>query len=268
MEKIVLEDLMSMNCYIITNENNECYIIDPGFNPNEINEYVTTKGYQTVGILLTHGHFDHISGINCFDVPVYVNENELELLDDSYLNGGFYYNIDTDKSKTYREIKFVKQGDKIPFGKETIDVYETPGHTRGSLSYKYKNDLFTGDTLFKGSVGKWDFPTGNQQTLKNTINKMFSSLDHELNVHPGHGMSTTIGREIKDNHFFNLWKKGEIFPSTVTTENDLFDEGRKLFDQRNFEKAKVIFDRIQELEPDNYFLSVYVNYCDKIIKGN
>ncbi len=267
MEKIMLEGVMQMNCYIITNENNECFLIDPGFDAETIREYVNNKGYMVIGILLTHGHFDHISGIECYDVPVYINERELELLNDAYLNGAFYYNIDTVKSSKFTKINYVKDGDEIPFGSESIKVFETPGHTIGSVTYKYKENLYTGDTLFNGTVGRWDFPTGNQKTLKDTITTLFNTLDYELNVYPGHGMSTTIGDEVKNNHFYNLWKDGKDFPNTVTTQNDLFNSARELFDKRDFEKAKPLFDKIQQSEPDNYFISVYVNYCEKMIKG-
>ncbi len=264
---IVLEGVMDMNCYLITNENNECFIVDPGFDADSIIKHIDSRGYKVIGILLTHGHFDHISGITCYDVPVYINEKEIELFDDAYLNGAFYYNIDTIKANTLKEITYIKDGDRIQFGQEPIIVYETPGHTRGSVTYKYKEDLYTGDTLFRGTVGKWDFPTGSQQTLKETIIKLFRTLDHKLNVYPGHGDNSTIGDEVSNNHFFNFWKDGKDFPSTVTTQNDLFNAARKLFDNRDFNEAKVIFDKIQSSEPENYFISVYVNYCEKMIKG-
>ncbi len=267
MEKIVLADVMDMNCYLITNENNECFIVDPGFDANSIRKLIEVKGYIVTGILLTHGHFDHISGINCYNVPVYINEKEIELLDDAYLNGAFYYNIDTIKSKDLKEIRFVKDGDVIPFGIESVKVYETPGHTSGSVTYKYKNELYTGDTLFKGTVGKWDFPTGNQNTLKETINKMFTKLDYELKVYPGHGHDSTIGEEINNNHFYNFWQDGKSFPSTITSQNNLYNNARELFDKKDYIGAKQLFDKIQLTEPENYFISVYINYCDKKIKG-
>ncbi len=265
MDKIELQGVMNMNCYIIANENNDCFIVDPGFNPAYIRSYTNKKGYNVIGILLTHGHFDHICGINCFEVPVYISEKEIELMDDAYLNGSFYYNIDTSKSKSLSELKFVNHGDKIPFGAESIEVFETPGHTRGSLTFKYKDELYTGDTLFGGTVGKWDFPTGNQNTLKETINSMFSSMKGHYKVYPGHGHSSTIADEIKNNYFFNSWKEGMEFPSTVTKENTLFNKARDLFDNRDFLNAKVVFDEIQSTEPENYFISVYVNYCNKML---
>ncbi len=271
MEKIVLTDsanMMSVNCYLLANESNDCFIVDPGFKSDEIKSHINNKGYNVVGILLTHGHYDHISGIDCFDVPVYLSEKEVELIDDAYLNGGFYYNIDTTKTDAFNKINFVKEGDSIPFGKESIEVFETPGHTRGSLTYKYKEYLYTGDTLFKSTVGKWDFPTGCQHILKDTVTNMLKIFDSSLIVCPGHGTTTTIEDEIKYNRIFNDWSKGIVYPSTITTQNEKYNVARQLFDDGDFINAKRLFDEIQELEPDNYFISVYVNYSDKKIKEN
>ena len=87
-----------------------------------------------------------------------------------------------------------------------IKVIHTPGHTVGSVCYKIDNDLYTGDTLFKGTVGRWDFPTGKLDILRKTVVDLIDSQDEDTKIHPAHGESSTIKHEKETNYYYNEWK--------------------------------------------------------------
>lgn len=205
MKKLLLNGEIDVNCYFIE-YNNSCYIIDPGYEKERIINYVNTNNLKILGILLTHGHRDHIGAIDCFKVPVYIHKNEHEVLSDSYKNGLSSY----DQVKPYMldDLDIVKIDETTIFeiDDKKIEVIYTPGHTIGGVCYKMGKDLYTGDTLFKGVVGKWIFPTGNLEMLKKSVVNLIESLDDDIRVYPGHGESSTIGDERKYNHFYSKWK--------------------------------------------------------------
>ncbi|MCK5761367.1 MAG: MBL fold metallo-hydrolase [Candidatus Izimaplasma sp.] len=202
MIKAILNDFAE-NTYII-NEKAEAYIIDPGTNYKEIKEYLNKKHFTVLGILLTHGHFDHIVAVNDlvkdYGAKVYIHEKERDFLFDPNLNlSGLTYKRFTvnDKSKV---ITFT-ENDKIKLGNESIRIIETPGHTKGGVCYKYKNFLFSGDTLFKGTIGRTDLPTSNTLDIQKSIKKIFKICRDNTIVYPGHGHFTTVLNEKRDNPF-------------------------------------------------------------------
>ncbi len=205
MNRIVLNGDIPVNCYIIEH-NKKCYVVDPGYEKEVVQNYISQKKFEVLGILLTHGHIDHIGAIDAFDVPVYIHENEFELFKDNYKNGFMRfgrevpYNIET--------LEFVKivAGSILPIDEKNIEVIHTPGHTQGGVCYKLDNDLYTGDTLFQSEVGRWDLPTGSEQTLKKTIVALIDSQPDSVNVYPGHGPESTIGDEKVHNYYYRSWK--------------------------------------------------------------
>lgn len=205
MKKILLLGEIDVNCYIIENEG-QCYIVDPGYEKEKLINFIKENNLEVLGILLTHGHIDHIGAIDAFDVPVYLHEKEYEILEDNHKNGfEFYgrtkpYNLEDINIVTFDESKVFKLGDK------NIEVIFTPGHTIGGVCYKIENDLYTGDTLFKETVGKWTFPTGDLDTLKKSVIDLIENQNEDLNIHPAHGESSTIGHEKKYNLFYSEWK--------------------------------------------------------------
>lgn len=206
MNRILLYGEIPVNCYVIENDG-ECFIVDPGYEKERVIEYVKAKGLEVKGILLTHGHIDHIGAIDAFNVPVYIHEKEYEILVDNHKNGfEFYgrekpYNLEDIDIVTIDEDKTFKVGDK------TIEVIFTPGHTIGGVCYKIGDDLYTGDTLFKETVGRWDFPTGNLEVLKESVVRLVDSMKDEVRIHPAHGESSTMENERKYNDYYNAWKK-------------------------------------------------------------
>lgn len=202
------------NCYFLYRAGApEAIVVDPADNGARIAEALERNGFRVAGILITHGHFDHILGCDelkaaaneaaeqCGAEPVmvYACEAERELLNDARLNlsKGMSgpYTCDADV--------YVKEGEEISVAGMTCKVIETPGHTVGGCCYYFEEAgiLVSGDTLFQESVGRTDFPTGSMSTLVRSIKEKLFVLPEETLVYPGHGDSTTIGSEKKYNPF-------------------------------------------------------------------
>lgn len=205
MKKLALFGDMDINCYVIEYKN-KCYIVDPGFEKDKIVKYVQDNNLEVLGILLTHGHTDHISAIHCFKVPVYIHKKEYDLFLSSYNNVLENYKREMDYKLEEIDIKTIDESKVFPFEDKEISVIYTPGHTFGGVCYKFEDDLFTGDTLFKGVVGKWTFKTGNLEEMQNSIISLIDSQNENVRIHPGHGESSTIGDEKRGNKFYLKWK--------------------------------------------------------------
>lgn len=206
MKRLMLRGEIPINCYFIIN-NNKCYIVDPGYQKDRIIDYVKKNNLEVLGILLTHGHVDHIGAIDCFDVPVYLYKDEYEVVIDNDKNGFDFYS--KEMFFDINDINFVKIDENVKFqlDDKEIEVLHTPGHTVGGVCYKVDNDLYSGDTLFRGTVGKWTFPTGSLEDIQKSIFKLMDTMDDETKVYPGHGRSTTIGIERESNKYYLEWKQ-------------------------------------------------------------
>ncbi len=191
------------NCYIIIDEESKkAAVIDPGDAPDEFLNYFEKKGYELEGILLTHGHWDHITGVEKlvakYGVKIYAMQQEKELLLLPQLNGSIQHREEVSLSVG---IEFLEGGETLEFAGCVIKVIATPGHTAGGCCYYIaeENVLFSGDTLFANTVGRWDLPTGSERVLKQSIREKLYILPEETVVYPGHMQSTTIGHEKKYN---------------------------------------------------------------------
>ena len=149
-------------------------------------------------ILLTHGHMDHTGGVqelkDRYNVPVYINKNDLELMRRHSQVFGPAWN-ETEEDKT------IKDGDVLKLGNLQIKCLETPGHTPGGMSFVVKDVVFTGDTLFRGSVGRTDFPGGDHSALIRSIKEKLIVLDDDTVVLPGHEGESNIKFEKQYNPF-------------------------------------------------------------------
>jgi glyoxylase-like metal-dependent hydrolase (beta-lactamase superfamily II) len=191
------------NCYLITNEETrETIIIDPGAQAEVVKEKITELGSVPTAVLLTHGHFDHIMAARelaeDYNIKVYAHEIEKEIVGSSDLNGGYLIHT----SHTLVPDKLIKE-EMLKMADFELQVLHTPGHTAGSVCFYLKDQgvLISGDTLFLGSVGRTDLPTGNFDTLQKSIREKLFVLPEDVIVYPGHGDATTIGYEKTHNPY-------------------------------------------------------------------
>ncbi len=195
------------NSYVLrsTEQSDKCVIIDTGFDFEQVTKYLQKEKLHPEALLLTHGHIDHIAGIELLrkhntKLKIYIHQQDAEMFADGNLNlsamMGMSYRIDpADFLIEYDE--FVNEANI------ELKVIHTPGHTPGSVSLYSDKDyvLFTGDTLFAGSVGRTDFPGGSFNSLIKSIKENLLTLPPETKVLPGHGPATTIKMEKDDNQF-------------------------------------------------------------------
>jgi hydroxyacylglutathione hydrolase len=160
-----------------------------------------------LGILLTHAHIDHIGALDAFAVPVYLHETDLPLLRDRVMNGSALFRQVLPFALDDLEIRTLQDGSTLPLGGGEIRVLHTPGHTAGSICFRFEDDLLTGDTLFASAVGRWDFPTGSRAALRTSVVALIDGIDDEVRIHPGHGPACTIGEERRTNPHYLGWKR-------------------------------------------------------------
>lgn len=198
------------NTYVLFDDSKECIIIDPGCNTEEerntLISFIDANDLKPVKLLNTHCHIDHVLGNQFisekYDLPLCSHKDEQVVLDANEMVSGMY-GVPYTKSPAITE--FYQEGDVISFGKSKLNVYFTPGHSPASISFHNKENgvLIAGDVLFEGSIGRTDLPGGNYDTLIDSVRSKFFVLPDETQVFPGHGPSTTIGKEKATNPFFN-----------------------------------------------------------------
>ena len=192
------------NCYFVYQEGkSDVIFIDPADQGAYIYDALKERGFTVAGILLTHGHFDHILGLEELreksGAPVYIWEQEKALLGDARLN----VSAGAGRACSAEADVYVKDGEEITIAGMTCRLIGTPGHTEGSCCYYFPEGgfLVSGDTLFADSVGRTDLPTGDMGRLVRSIREKVFLLPDETKVYPGHGEATEIGYEKKYNPF-------------------------------------------------------------------
>ncbi|MCX8478457.1 MAG: MBL fold metallo-hydrolase [Chitinophagales bacterium] len=199
----------SENTYLMYEEGGECWVVDPGYyGPEEgadLLKFIEGKKLRPTKVLLTHAHLDHVFGLNDFlthfpTIPFYIHADEMPVLQAAPEVGERYglYCAAVTKAP-----EFLKEGDTLHFGNEVFEVFFTPGHSPGSISFYNKNNhlLISGDVLFQGSIGRTDLPGGSFELLEQHIQNKLYPLPDETQVLSGHGPVTTIGEEKAHNPF-------------------------------------------------------------------
>lgn len=208
--------MFQTNCYIVSDDAGDCVIVDPGQDAEEqVRRQVSEAGLKPRAVLLTHGHLDHIWNAqqvaDHYEVPAYIHPEDREMLADPAKG------LSLDLSAMLRDVTFsepaevieVFDGDTLAFGSMVFEVDHVPGHSPGSVSFRITVEteegprmvVLGGDVLFLDGVGRTDLPAGDPEVLMQSIAKKFLVLDDDAVVLPGHGPSTTIGRERRSNPF-------------------------------------------------------------------
>ena len=202
-ERMILGSVQT-NCFILYKEgSSEALVFDPADRGEYIYNKLKEKGLKVAAILLTHAHFDHISGCNelrrLSEAKVYASREERPLCEDPQLNVSQMFG----KPVTATVDEYLADGVVLNLAGLEVKLIATPGHTVGSCCYYLEKEktLITGDTLFAGSVGRTDFPTGSAATLARSLKEKLMCLPDDTNVYPGHEGFTTIGDEKKYNPF-------------------------------------------------------------------
>jgi glyoxylase-like metal-dependent hydrolase (beta-lactamase superfamily II) len=195
---------LATNAYLLHKpEENRGIIIDPGMNPQILLERIEKLDIEA--ILLTHAHFDHIGGVDEIrkrkKCPVYIHKEEAAWLSHPQLNGSTMWPEVAPPISTDPPEHLLEHGQVLEFLGETIQVFHTPGHSPGSVSFLLQDRLFSGDVLFRLSVGRTDLPGGSAEKLFRSIHDILFSFGDETQVFPGHGPGTTIGEEKEHNPF-------------------------------------------------------------------
>ena len=184
---------LGANNYLLIDEN-EAVIIDCSEVKSEILKELEGKVLKY--ILLTHGHFDHVLGVNEMrektNAKVLIHQNDISRMNESaaIMQSFGVSGVDIPKADDY-----INDGDTLSFGNTKIKIIHTPGHTEGCVCYLIDEKLFSGDTLFKDSVGRCDLPGGNFSKMSDSIKNILFKLDDNTEVYPGHGPKTSIGYE-------------------------------------------------------------------------
>ena len=190
---------LEVNCYILSSEKTKnAILVDPGDDYPKIKAFLEKQKLMPRFILHTHGHFDHIGADNEFGLPVYAHRLDAELLQSPKKNLSDSF---SSSFQVNAEIHILEDKETVSLDELSLEVIHTPGHTPGGICLKSGNVIFTGDTLFAGGIGRTDFPGASEERLIQSIEERLMVFPDETLIYPGHGPSSTIGRERKRNPF-------------------------------------------------------------------
>ncbi|MBQ3286197.1 MAG: MBL fold metallo-hydrolase [Ruminococcus sp.] len=194
--------MIGTNCYLIEDEaTGELAVVDPADHSDRLIEEIDKRGGKLSYILLTHGHYDHITGAaelcERYHPTVCASEKEVMLIAEPSYNLSKNHGITINPFTVDRPLK---DGDTVMLGESEIRFMLTPGHTMGSGCYIVDDSIFSGDTLFCTSVGRTDFPTSSMRDMMQSVARL-KNLEGDYDVYPGHDVFTTLGRERKYNPF-------------------------------------------------------------------
>lgn len=207
------------NTYVVSDETGECVIVDAGASntreTDRIVEYIDANNLKPVMLINTHGHFDHILGVQAlkerYGIPFAVRREDFSMVE-NMVSHGMMFGMAVDGAPTV-DIDLA-DSESIKFGQTELKIIHTPGHTPGHVSFydPASKSLFTGDVLFKESIGRTDLPGGDYKVLMDSIFNKILPLGSETKVYAGHGYETSLGHEAMYNPFITEVIKGEVKP--------------------------------------------------------
>jgi glyoxylase-like metal-dependent hydrolase (beta-lactamase superfamily II) len=190
------------NCYIVGDEDTkQAIVVDPGDEPDRILEVINNNNFEIIAVILTHAHFDHVGAAGDIKrktgAKVLINDGDMELYKGVRDQAAFWgYEVDDLPEPD----GFIKEGDDVKAGALTFKVLHTPGHSPGGICLYGEGVIFTGDTIFQGSVGRTDFSGGDMAKLKESFRRLIN-LPEDTVILSGHGGETTVEREKRENFF-------------------------------------------------------------------
>jgi glyoxylase-like metal-dependent hydrolase (beta-lactamase superfamily II) len=185
------------NCWLLALDGrDEAVVIDPGFEGSRVLRLLEAAGKRPVAVLATHGHFDHVGAAAELGVACYIHEaDRLAFVDPEEWGAGFPTPVGLPS-----DLRTFVEGDALDLAGLSLEVMHTPGHTPGSSCFRTDEILFSGDLVFRGAIGRYDFPNSSADDMYRSLGR-FLALPDELGVRPGHGEDTTVGRERSTNPF-------------------------------------------------------------------
>ena len=198
---------LACNCYLVAAPgSNEAILIDPGGDASEIERVIEEKGLEVTAIVATHAHFDHVVAAEelrrSTGAPFYLHPGDNVLLDWFQESGRMFLGLELGAPPDVDAA--AGEGERLRAGALELEVLHTPGHSPGSISLIAPDRIFSGDTLFAGSVGRTDLPGGDTDALVRAVRTKLFAFDEDTAFHPGHGPSTTLGREKRSNPFVGV----------------------------------------------------------------
>lgn len=196
------------NCYIFRQDGGyKCGVVDPGDQGGQVARWMVEKGLEAEAVLLTHGHFDHILGIPGLreewpDLPVYCHPADIGEGDTARIFGDSFPTV-----RSFGDVTPYREGDVVDVAGIKVEVLETPGHTPGSVTLRAGDVLFTGDTLFAGSMGRTDLPGGDEGQIMKSLRRL-GRLEGDYRVLPGHEGQSTLARERQGNYCLRAAMRG------------------------------------------------------------
>lgn len=193
---------LGANCYVIETGGGSCLAVDIGGDSERFLTFLKSRNLTLTKILLTHGHFDHIGGVEAVrkatGAEAFVHADDARMLQSEA--DSLYTLIQLGEFTPVSEYIAVEEGFSITEGDCIIRLISTPGHSEGSVCYVCGNVMFTGDTLFCGSIGRTDFPGSNPLDMKNSLQKLYR-MEQNFRIYPGHGESSTLENEKRTNPY-------------------------------------------------------------------
>jgi glyoxylase-like metal-dependent hydrolase (beta-lactamase superfamily II) len=197
---VFADNPFATNCWLFALDGREeAVVIDPGFEPGRVRRLLEAAGKRPVAVLATHGHYDHVGAAAVFcgnEMPCYIHqEDRLALVDPAAWGAGH-----PAPAATPADLRTFVDGEVLELAGFSIAVVHTPGHTPGSSCFRLDDQLFSGDLVFRGAIGRYDFPNSSAPDMFSSLRR-FLALPDELDVYPGHGETTAVGLERAANPF-------------------------------------------------------------------